>query len=145
MKGSRLKILTIILAIVLVILVGFVGVYTPVQNRMENQVRDYTYAMDIKGSRTVELQISDSTSKVVKDAEGKEVEDASSLTDEEIKEKGYTTEEVKDNPDEIKTKENYEKAKKVVESRLESAGAQEYTVRLNEETGNIVIELDETP
>ena len=47
----KIKILTITLIIVLITMVAFFGVYTHVQNRMENQVKDYSYAMDIDGSR----------------------------------------------------------------------------------------------
>ena len=44
---KKIKILTIILGIVLVTMVAFFGIYVPVQNRMENKVKDYSYAMDI--------------------------------------------------------------------------------------------------
>ena len=52
-KMKKIKILTIILAVVLIIMVGFFGVYTQVQNRMENQLKDYSYAMDLKGTRNI--------------------------------------------------------------------------------------------
>ncbi len=143
MKGSKIKLLTIVLAIVLVTLVAFCGVYTQVQNRMENQVKDYEYAMDIKGARDVALKVSTGSEEVIKDSEGKEVENADQLTDEEIEEKGYVKEEVKDNSDDVLTKENYEKSKTLIEERLKKDGAQQYIVRLNEETGEIQVQLEE--
>ena len=54
---KKIKLLTIILAIVLVTMVAFLGVYVPVQNRMENQVKDYDYAMDLEGGRNIRFFI----------------------------------------------------------------------------------------
>ena len=53
----KIKITTIILAIILVTLVAFAGVYIKTQNRMENKVKDYTFGRDIKGSRVVEIKV----------------------------------------------------------------------------------------
>ena len=55
---KKIKITTIILAIILVTLVAFAGVYVKTQNRMENKVKDYTFGREIKGARVVELKIS---------------------------------------------------------------------------------------
>ena len=38
---KKVKIITIILAIILVSLISFVGIYMQTQNRMENKVKDY--------------------------------------------------------------------------------------------------------
>ena len=43
---KKVKILTIIMTIILISMVGLVGIYMQTQNRMENKVKDYTYAMD---------------------------------------------------------------------------------------------------
>ena len=64
------------------------------------------------------------------------------LTDEQIKEKGYTKEEVNKNADKL-TKENFENAKTIIEKRLENLGLENYIVRLNEETGEITMEIEE--
>ena len=143
MKGSKIKLVTIILGIVLVTLVGFLGVYIQNGNRMEDKVKEYKLGTDLKGTRTVVMNPSTQTKSVVKDSEGKEVENSSSLTDEEIKEKGYTKEEVKYNPDETLTIENYQESEKVMSQRLQTMGISEYTVRLDESTGNLIIELPE--
>lgn len=45
---KKVKILTIILAIILISAIAFLGVYSQVQNRMENKVKSYDYAMDLK-------------------------------------------------------------------------------------------------
>lgn len=56
-KMKKVKIITIVLAIILVALVAFGGVYIKTQNRMENKVKDYDLARDLKGGRVVELKV----------------------------------------------------------------------------------------
>ena len=137
MKGNKIKIVTIILAIVLITLVGFFGIYVQVQNRMENQVKGYYYASDINGVRRVALTPSVSSKEIVKDSEGKEVENSESLTDDQIKEKGYTKEYEKYNPDDQMTLDNYKLTKNIIEKRLQARGVEDYTVRLEERIKNL--------
>lgn len=53
----KVKITTIILAIILVTLVAFAGVYIKTQNRMENKVKDYSFGRELKGERIIELKV----------------------------------------------------------------------------------------
>ena len=140
---KKVKISTIILLIILITMVAFFGIYVNVQNRMENKVEDYSYAMDLSGARVVRLKVDTSTNTIVKDADGNEVEDASSLTDEEITEKGYVKEEVPVNKSEDLKLENYEKSKKIVEERLQKANISNYIVKLDNNSGDIIVELTE--
>lgn len=84
---KKIKILTITLAIILITMIAFFGIYTQVQNRMENQVKDYEYAMDLKGSRNIRLTVNTESTTTIKDADGNIVEDADDLTAEEMAEK----------------------------------------------------------
>ena len=52
-----IKILTISLMIVLISMIGFFGIYKQNKNQMSNVIKDYSYAMDIKGARTVKLKV----------------------------------------------------------------------------------------
>ena len=140
---KKLKLLTIILGIILITMVAFFGVYVQVQNRMEDKVKDYSYAMDLKGARNIRLTVDDTTETVIKDAEGKEVSDAENLTDEELTEKGYVKEEVKKNSDEVLNEENYKKSKTIIEKRLQKLGVDNYIVSLDEISGDILIEIPE--
>ena len=54
---KTIKILTIILLIVLVSMVGFFGIYKQNKNQMSNIVKDYTYAMELNGARTIKLAL----------------------------------------------------------------------------------------
>lgn len=103
---KKVKILTIVLAIALITMVAFGGIYIQKQNRMENKIKDYTASMAIKGARIVRLTVSDEQ-------------------------------------EEAKTKENYEQSKKILEKRLSAIGVEDYLIRLNEETGEITVEIPE--
>ena len=140
---KKVKILTITLAIILITAIAFGGIYVQKQNRMENVVEDYKYAMDLKGTRTVRLELDTGTTTVVKDAEGKEVTDTENLTEEQMTEKGYIKEEVPNNSDDVKNEENYKKAKEILEKRLKKMGVNNYTIKLDTQAGDIVVEIPE--
>lgn len=140
---KKIKILTITLAIIAITMIAFWGIYTQVQNRMENQVKNYSYAPDLRGSRNVRLKVSTGNKRTIKDAEGKVVEDTESLTDEQIAEKGYTKEEAPYNSEEVKTLENYKTSQKIIEKRLKKLGVNYYSIKLDEQTGDIIIEMTE--
>ncbi len=111
---KKVKIITIILAIVLVSLVAFGGVYIQTQNRMEDKVKEYSLGRELNGERVVEIKVTDGST------EGK-----AKPSDEEL------------------TVENYETVKKTVENRLKDLGAQDYTISLDKENGTIRVELPE--
>lgn len=140
---KKIKILTISLAIILITMIAFWGIYVQVQNRMENKVKDYSYAMDLKGSRSITLKVSAENKTLIKDSEGKEVSDAENLSDEELAQKGYTKEETPYNSEDSKNIENYKKSKKIIEERLKKSGVDNYVIKLDETNGNIIIELTE--
>ena len=119
---KKVKITTIILAIILISLVAFGGVYIKTQNRMEDKVKEYSFGRELDGERVIELKVSDGTS---------------SDTSKESTEQQSTTK-----PENL-TVENYEIVKNTVEKRLKSLGADDYTISLNKEDGTIRVELPE--
>lgn len=104
---KTIKIITISLLIVLVSMIGFFGIYKQNKNQMSNVVKDYTYAMDLNGARTIKLTLNT------------------------------------DNSDEVKTEENYKTAKEIIEKRLKKLGAEEYKVNVNNENGEITVQIPE--
>lgn len=140
---KKIKILTIILVIAIITMIAFGGIYTKTQNRMENKVKDYDYTMDLEGYRSIKLSVKNDITTTIKDAEGNEVTDADNLTDEELAEKGYTKEETRTNDESVLNIDNYKKTKKILEKRLEKIGVEQYNIKLNEEIGEIVIEIPE--
>ena len=140
---KKVKIITMIVLIILITMVSFFGVYTQVQNRMENQVRNYALDMDLDGARYVRLSVNKESTEVIKDANGNEVETDEEMTDEQLAENGYTKESVPNNSEDVLTVENYEKSKKIISERLESQGVGEYEISVDNETGDILIQIPE--
>lgn len=140
---KKVKISTIVLIIALISMISAFGLYGKVQNRMEDKVKNYAYAMDLNGARNIKLTVNTQNKEVIKDSGGKIVEAEEELTDEQLKEKGYTKESVANNSQEVLTKENYEKTKKILEDRFKEQGIGEYEISLNEENGEILIKIPE--
>ena len=140
---KKIKILTLVLAIVLVTMVAFIGIYVPVQNRMENKVEDYSYMRDLKGGRNIILSVDEGSKTIIKDSEGKEVSDADDLSDEELTKKGYVKEEIKYNDEDVLNVDSYIKSKEIIQKRLKELKVEEYNIKLDEENGKIVLEIPE--
>lgn len=138
---KKIKILTIVLAIILATMVAFLGAYVPLQNRMENKVKEYSYTMDLKGTRNITLKVDKSNKTIIKDSEGNQIEDSEDLTDEEMAEKGYIKEETPYNTQEILNEENYQKSKGIIEERLKKLNVEEYNIKVDKNTGDIIIEI----
>lgn len=139
-KGINLRTLLIILIIVLIAMVSFIGIYVKNKNLVENKIPDYILGSDLEGYRVVSLKVDDSTKDIIKDKDGKIIESA---TDEEIEKNGYTKIQEPVNKAENLTKENYAKAKRIIQKRLEASGIADYKVRQDAENGNIVVEIKE--
>lgn len=116
----KVKIITITLAIVLITLVAFGGVYIPTLNRMENKVRDYKFGKELDSQRVVELKIADETNSDTTEENENKIEEKKELT-----------------------VDDYIQAKNTFENRLKNLNANNYTISLNKENGVVRIELPE--
>lgn len=130
---KKVKILTIALAILLVTLIAFGGVYIQTQNRMENKVKDYELGRELKSQRVIELKIKESSS----DSENSSSDESTDADSSEETEKSEET------TDTELTEKDYENAQKVMEKRLKALGAQDYTISLDKENGTVRVELAE--
>lgn len=137
---KKLKLILIVLIMILVSCISFGGIYIQDKNSMKNILPEYILGTSLKGYREVGLEVNTQTAEVIKDAEGNIMESA---TEEEIAEKGYIKENVPINKEEVLTKENYQLAKEIIEKRLKEVGEESYEVRLDEETGNMVVHIKE--
>ena len=135
---KKIQLITKILLVAILVAIAFVGIYVQKQNRMENVVKDYTWGMDLTGARVIELEVSDEKETITKDKDGKVVKEEDKKEDGE-----YTTEEKEKNPEEVKTLDNYKKSKQILEKRLKKLGVNDYVIKLNEETGKIILEIPE--
>lgn len=141
MKGrKKLKLALMILICVLIILIGFVGIYVKTTNKYSNKIPNYELASDLKGMTVLELEVDDSTNTIYYDSEGKKV-DSSDVTDENKEQ--YTSEDVKVNSDENLTQENYEKTLKILEERLKFLQVNQYNLDLDKKTGKIVLTFED--
>ena len=140
---KKVKIITMIVLIILITMVSFFGVYTQVQNRMENQVKEYALDMDLEGARYIRLSVNKESKDIIKDANGNEVETDEEMTDEQLAEKGYTKESVPNNSEDVLNIENYEKSKEIIAKRLETQKVGEYEISLDSENGDILVQIPE--
>ena len=136
---KKLKIALCILIIVLISVIAFIGVYAKALVSYESQLPEYVLGTELTGKRISYFKLSDETEEKIYDKDGNEVESIP----EDANEEDYTRENVKVNPDEKLTEENYNKVKEIFEGRLKEMGVEEYTVRLNHQTGEVVVELEE--
>jgi hypothetical protein len=141
MKKSKLvKVLTI-LVIIAIALVSFAGVLVTKQGQTTNVLKDYSLGMSLNGGRVAKYIVSEDTEEVIYDADGNIATDGED-EDGNIKE-GYTKADVAVNSEDVLTVENYNKVKKIIENRLDNMGISEYAVKVNEENGEITVELPE--
>jgi membrane protein len=146
LKMKKVKILTIILAIILVTLIAFGGIYVQTQNRMENKVKDYELGRELKSQRVIELKIKESTSTDSENSSSDENTETDSSKETENSEETTSTEnESTENKltENKLTEKDYENAKKIMEKRLQALGAQDYTISLDKENGTVRVELAE--
>ena len=131
---QKLKIALIILLIVLISIVSFAGLFIQDKNSVKNLVKDYQLGMDLKGSRVISIIPDASVNTVYYDKDGKEVESEA---------EGGSKKELPVNSEEVLTRENYLASKKIIEDRLAAYGVSEYLVRVDENTGEITLQIPE--
>ena len=142
---KKVKIITIILAIIAITLVAFGGVYIQTQNRMENKVKDYQLGKELEGERVIELKITSDSD----DSENTETSEETDGTTEENTENAEATDSTAEEAEseqtiiDAETLEKCKTVKKTIEKRLKALGSQDYTISLNEQDGTIRVELPE--
>ena len=134
------KILTV-LCIIAICLISFVGIFVSKQGQLKNVLPEYRFGMNLTGGRVSKFNISDETQEIIYDDQGNVTQDGTN-EDGSLKE-GYRKETKPVNAEDILNSNNYQKAKKIMETRLKNMGISEYLVKLNEETGELLIEIPE--
>ena len=141
MKKNKLVLAAKILAVVIICLIAFVGIYVQKLNKMENIVKDYKLGKDFEGYREITLKISDAYK--VLDSDGNEVGNTDTYDDNSISSNKYTKSEEKVNSKDSLTTENYEKSKKIIEKRLKAFRVNDYNISLDKSTGEIYLQIPE--
>ena len=160
---KKLSIAAIILAVVTISIIAFVGVFTKNLNKISNIVPNYNFSSEFTGYRNFSfvLNTSEKEKEVYVDENGNvkgEVKTDSTDSSEgvavtvegnenavENDVEGYKkeTRTIKANDDSVLTPESYKKSREIIEKRLEKIGATEYNIRLDEISGNLVVEIPE--
>ena len=161
---KKIRTVALILLITLIALIAFAGVFGKSLNQFKNIIPDYTYGMELNGTRELKFVVdtSEEEKEVYVDDDGNilgEVKDSSSnsnvslstdnsseTTETEKTELSYAkeTRKIKKNDDSVLTKDNYEKTKKVIQNRFNKQGISEYDIRLDNVTGAIVVDVPDS-
>lgn len=139
---KRIEIIAILLFVTIIIFASFFGVYKKEDFRTVNLIKDYNLGMQFTDRRVLKMTVSTEEKEIIYDLEGNIVQDDGKT--EYTEDNGYKTENVKVNKDEVLTLENYKSAKKILKNRLKGMQVGEYNIGLNEETGEMSVELQET-
>lgn len=144
MKAHKIiTIVTIILAVIIISVASFGGIYKLKEYKVVNIVPEYLLGMEFKNSRVANFTVSNEISETkIYDKDGNEITEKQEGV-EYTEENGYKTVETKVNSDEVLNVSNYKLAKKIFEKRLKSNKAEQYTIRLDETNGNIQLEIPE--
>lgn len=129
-KKNTLKIAVLLVAILLVALVSFVGIYKYDKGNMINILPEYELGKELKGSRLITMNVDTSTEK----------------NDNESTEEATETESVETpvNAPEVLTAENYQLCKEIINQRMKELNVEEYDLRLNAENGTLVFDMQDT-
>ncbi len=143
MKTNKiLKVMCIIILIIILIMISFVGIYVKDNGRLVNIIKDFTTASEFGVEKEYLFSVSEAIETEHYDVDGNLV--AEEDVDEDAEEGTYTTKDVAVNSDEVKTAENYNLVKEIMEKRINEIGLEEYRLTVDEETGDIVLKTGET-
>lgn len=140
-KNYTLKLVLAMLIVVLVSLVSFVGVY-----KGKNLLKGYTLGKDFSQRKVATYSIVQSEEQSSEDNQGQASDENDNAIEEGSQEDNNSTEsENKDTQanepvSEEQKKENYKNAKNNISKRLTAMKSEEYDIRLDDETGKLVIE-----
>ena len=142
-NNKALKLLgkiSVVVIILLLSLISFAGIYVKDKNAMKNVIPEYKLGTDLHGARNILVKVDDSTTTKKYDSDGNLVKDSS---DGDENNENITEVEEKVNPDELRTADNYEAVKNIIEARLKYMKVEDYLLRFDESTGDISLEVPE--
>lgn len=144
MKAHKIiTITTIILAIIIISVASFEGIYKLKEYKVVNVIPNYLLGMEFKNSRVVNFTVSDEIAETkIYDKDGNEVTEKQDGV-EYTEENGYKTIETKVNSDESLNTSNYKASKKILENRLKNLKVEQYVIKSDENNGNIQLEIPE--
>lgn len=146
---KRVKTLAILLIAILISVIAFCGLYVQEYGIWKNILPEFDLGIELNGFRELRyvLDNSEEEKEIYLDENGNYKGDVVTSSEEKTNEVEVETEYkkekrvVKVNPQENINIENFEKTKKILQTRLEQVSQYEYNIRLDNITGEIIIEL----
>lgn len=125
MKNNNLKLILYGACIILISLISFFGIYVKSKNTTINKIKEYALDSDINNEREIIIKVDkpeeENEAEAQTETDGKEVSDTASI---------YTAE-------------NYKKAKKIIEERMNFLKVDYYEISCNEYDGTITVKIPE--
>ena len=146
-KEGSLKITLSILVITLVTLISMWGVNVKSGSTMKNKLPDYEYGMELKSTNIINLEVvkketsEENTAEETATAQEQTGEATTENAEVATAEQPEATEQKKEEKKEENNVKEYRKAKSILEKRFALMEVNQYTIRLNEKTGNMAIEV----
>lgn len=153
-KEGSLKLILAILVIILLCLVSLGGIYVKDKNIMKNILPDYILGMDLDTNTIVKLDVvkdeesssedtQEESDETADDSVAQSTDQTENNADENTQSEDNTAENSSENgqAENIYTIENYNKSKKIIENRLKAADVHQYTLRLDDQSGSIIMEV----
>ena len=146
-KEGSLKITLSILVITLVTLISMWGVNVKSGSTMKNKLPDYEYGMELKSTNIINLEVvkketsEENTAEETATAQEQTGEATTENAEVATAEQPEATEPKKEEKKEENNVKEYRKAKSILEKRFALMEVNQYTIRLNEKTGNMAIEV----
>lgn len=143
-KEGSLKLILAILVIILLCIVSLGGIYAKDKNVMKNVLPNYILGMDLDTNTIIKLDVvknegnssentQEESNETEKNSESENSENAENNTEKNNSENGQAQN--------IYTVENFKQSKKIIEKRLKNADINQYTLRLDEQSGTIIMEV----
>ena len=139
---KRIKIISILLFVAIIIFASFFGVYKKEDFRVVNIIKGYNLGMQFTKAVKFTGTVKQEEKEVILDQDGNVVEDDGET--EYTEENGYTKTTVPVEDDEnINNVDNFKLVKKILKRRLKGNKIGEYKIKLNKETGGISLTLQD--
>ena len=150
---KRVRIVAILIITLLIIVIGFFGVYAKIKGVWSNALPEYNLGMEFAGYKELhfELDSTEETKDIYVDENGNykgdvissSTESSDEIAQEDEVEGQYKIENrtIRKNDTSKINIENFEKAKKIIQNRLEKYDLYEYNLRQDSVTGKIVLEV----
>ena len=132
--NQKLKIALLILIIVFISLISFIGIFVQDKGIMKNLLPEYALGRDLKGGRGVTLEVHNHDHDHNHEHEHEE---------ENKEEKKSEEEKAEEHEHKEPTKDDFKVAKNIIDNRLDSMGAQDFLLSLDENTGLINVQIEE--